>query len=79
MELLEQIVFLADYTEVNRKGEIFDKIRKATLKGLIYGLIEALDATIIHVLSKVFILGTDTVLTRNYYLAELENMKKGSE
>lgn len=79
MELLEQIVFLADYTEVNRKGEIFDKIRKATLKGLIYGLIEALDATIIHVLSKGFILGTETVLTRNYYLAELENMKKGSE
>lgn len=79
MELLEQIVFLADYTEINRSGEVFDRVREAVDKGLIYGLVEALDSTIIHVLNKRLILGTETVLTRNYYLSEIQNMKKGSE
>ncbi len=68
MGILSQIVFLADYTESNRKGTVFDDIRKQLDKGLSSAMLYALDSTIKYVVDKGFILGPDTILTRNYFL-----------
>lgn len=70
MTLLEQIVFLADYTEVNRRGIVFDKIRNELDKGLVNGIIAACDSTIKFLLEKNVLIRIETILTRNYYLTE---------
>ncbi|HPZ51443.1 MAG TPA: nicotinate-nucleotide adenylyltransferase [Clostridia bacterium] len=76
MTLLEQIVFLADYTEVNRRGVVYDKIRNELDKGLVNGIIAACDNTIKYLLDKNVLIRIETIQTRNYYLTEL---KKKSE
>ncbi|NLN05939.1 MAG: HD domain-containing protein, partial [Clostridiaceae bacterium] len=72
MTLLEQIVFIADYTEVNRRGVVFDKIRNELDKGLVNGIIAACDNTIKYLLDKNVLIRIETILTRNYYLTEIK-------
>lgn len=38
MNKLEKIIFISDYAEESRKGEMFEKIRKASLKSLDYAV-----------------------------------------
>ncbi len=74
MGIIAQIVFLADYTEPDREGESFDRIR-AALPDLNKAIVIACDESIKHVMAKGQVLSPDTIKTRNSFLKYKEETK----
>ena len=68
MNLLQKIIFLADFIEAGRKFEGADKLRKLAFEDLDKAVLEGLDLTIISVLRRGRLLHSDTVKARNYLL-----------
>lgn len=70
MNLLERIVFIADYIEPNRKFEGVEKIRELAFQDLNNSIINAIDNTIKYVIDGGNLLHLDTVKARNYLKIE---------
>ncbi len=65
MDILQKIIFLADYIEKDRSFEGVEAIRKEAYKDLNEALILAVDSTIRRVLGKKHLLHPNTVKMRN--------------
>lgn len=74
MNLLEKVVFIADYIEPGRSFNGVDAIRKQAYADMDGAIIQALDSTIRFVLSKGNLVHPDTVIARNHLI--LEHMPK---
>jgi len=72
MDDVSQIVFVADYTEKGREGEMFDYVRNELNLGLQKAVIAGCDVTIQHVIKRSEPLNINTVLTRNYFIEQGE-------
>ncbi|WP_077368048.1 bis(5'-nucleosyl)-tetraphosphatase (symmetrical) YqeK [Anaerosalibacter sp. Marseille-P3206] len=70
MNLLEKIVFIADYIEPNREFEGVKEIRQLAFKDLNESIIKAMDNTIKYVIDGGSLLHLDTVKARNYLKLE---------
>ncbi len=68
MNLLEKIVFLADYIEPNRSFPGVEEIRELAYKDIDEALLRAFDNTIVHVIKKGRPLHSRTIRSRNYLL-----------
>ena len=68
MNLLTQIIYIADGIEPNRHYDGVDRIRSLAEEDLDKALILQIDYTIKSVISKGGLLHTNTIDTRNYYL-----------
>lgn len=67
MSLISSIVFIADYTEKNREGEVFEKIRKTLAEEGLYRAIQVSCESTMEIVSKRGEeLDVNTVLTRNW-------------
>lgn len=67
MNLISAIVFIADYTEKNREGEVFEKIRKVLAEEGLYRAIQvSCESTMEIVTKRGEELDINTVLTRNW-------------
>ncbi len=74
MSITAQIVFLSDYTEKNREGEFFDKIRNELAeKGLLSAIKLACEMTAALVIKRGEQLDINTIQTRNWAVAKLKN------
>ncbi len=72
MGLVSQIVFIADYTEKNREGEFFDKIRHELAEQGLYAAIKlACDMTTELVIKRGEPLDINTIQTRNWAVVML--------
>ena len=73
MGLLEQILFVADYTEPGREGAVFDLVRETLRKGsLLRAVLAECESTIQYVVNgKDRQLCTQTVRTRNWALKKI--------
>ena len=73
MGLLEQILFVADYTEPGREGAVFDLVRETLRKGsLLRAVLAECESTIQYVINgKDRQLCTQTVRTRNWALKKI--------
>lgn len=70
MSLLDQIIFIADYTEENRSGGFFEKVRDLVeTEGLLPAIAFSCDETIKTILSRGEPIDVRTVYTRNMALA----------
>lgn len=74
MNLLEKIIYLADYIEPLRDFPSVDELRKVTLRNLDEGLIMSFNNTIQYVISRNQLLHFNTVKARNY---EIKKRIKG--
>lgn len=72
MSLLTQIIYIADGIEVNRHYDGVDRIRSLAEEDLDKALILQIDYTIKSVISKGGLLHTNTIDTRNWYLAKMQ-------
>jgi len=79
MSLISSIVFIADYTEKNREGEVFEKIRKVLNEEGLYKAIQvSCESTMAIVSKRGEELDINTVLTRNWAIIkqkEIESRK----
>lgn len=73
MSVVAQIIFIADYTEINRGDDkCYQKVREKINVSLMEAIIEECDYTIKHNLKrKDRLLSLDTIKTRNWALSEL--------
>ena len=71
MNLLTQIIYIADGIEENRHYDGVDRIRSLAEEDLDKALILQIDYTIKSVISKGGLLHTNTIDTRNWYLSKL--------
>lgn len=77
MSLTEQIVFLSDYTEKNREGVFFDRIReRLQTEGLLSAILLACDMTAALVEKRGEVLDINTVRTRNWAVMQLSGKTK---
>lgn len=70
MELLEKIVFMADYIEPNRNFPGVDEARMDVGTDINKALVIALNRTIKHVMIKGALIHPDTISARNYLIKE---------
>lgn len=70
MNMLEKVIFIADYIEPNRNFPGVEEIRQMAFKDLNKSLIMAMDNTIIYVINSGNLLHLDTVKARNYLIIE---------
>ena len=75
MSLLTQIIYIADGIEPNRHYDGVDRIRSLAEEDLDKALILQIDYTIKSVISKGGLLHTNTIDTRNRYLAKLHSAR----
>ncbi|MDK2824018.1 MAG: hypothetical protein PWQ67_174 [Clostridia bacterium] len=68
MDLLTQIIYIADYIEPNRKFPGVEKMRKTTFINLAQGVFEGLDQTLKYVLEKKGLIHYLSVQARNWLL-----------
>jgi len=68
MNLLEKIIYLADYIEPHRKYPGVDELRKKSLLNLNEAIYQAMNNTIQHVLSKEGLLHPLTIEARNDFI-----------
>lgn len=69
MDLLDKIIFIADYIEPGRDFPGVDHIRETVFEDLDAAVILALDSTLRHVLSKGVLIHPLTVIARNSIIA----------
>lgn len=67
MTMLEKIVFVADYIEENRVGEVFEKAREIAYKNLNQAVVFILESQINYIKSLNQTLITQTLITYEYY------------
>lgn len=72
MAVLEKIVFVADYVEVNRNFPEVGRLREAAWRGLDEAVVLCADVTIAHVVRRGSLLHPFTVQTRNEILLRRE-------
>lgn len=77
MNLLDKIVFLADYIEPNRSFPGVQEVRKTAYEDIDAAMIAALDKTMRHVMSKGALIHPDTFYARNAIL--IDKMKNKQE
>lgn len=70
MEMLDKIVFIADYIEPNRNFPGVEDARKEANTNIDRALIMALNKTIKHVMTKGAMIHPETVNARNYLIKE---------
>ena len=73
MSLLEKIIFMADYIEVNRDFDGVDKLRRLAAEDLDKAVLAGYDSTIFHLLEQGKTIYVGTVTNRN---AHILSMKK---
>ncbi len=76
MSQLEKIVYLADFIEVGRNYPGVDELRLLAEEDLDKALLQALNNTIIYVLSIEKLLHPNTIYARNDLLRQVENFKR---
>lgn len=67
MTMLEKIVFIGDYIEENRKGEVFEKARKLAFENINKAILYILKSQIEYIKSKGQVLISQTLKTYEYY------------
>ncbi len=72
MGLLEKIIFLADYIEVNRDFDGVDKLRALASCNLDAAVLAGYDSTIYHLLEQGKTIYIGTVVNRNALIAEMK-------
>lgn len=70
MDMLEKIVFIADYIEPGRNFPGVNEARKAAFIDMDKAMIMSLDSTIRHVISKGVLIHPDTIGARNFIIAK---------
>lgn len=70
MNNLQKIIFISDYIEKNRKGEVFEKARKEVYQNLDKGLVYILKSTYDYLTSKNYKVYPDTLNIIKYYEGE---------
>ena len=73
MNDLEKVVFVADYIEKNRVGEVFDNARKIAFMNLDDAILYILSSQIKYITSKGEYLVSQTLKTYEYYKGEKES------
>ncbi len=73
MNDLEKVVFVADYIEKNRVGEVFDNARKIAFVNLDDAILYILSSQIKYITSKGEYLVSQTLKTYEYYKGEKES------
>lgn len=71
MSSLEKIVFLADMIEPDRNFHEVDKLRKLADKDLDEAMLFGLDSSLKYCLDKKSIIHPQTIMARNYFLAQM--------
>ncbi|MDP4181524.1 MAG: bis(5'-nucleosyl)-tetraphosphatase (symmetrical) YqeK [Bacillota bacterium] len=72
MDMLEKIIFLADYIEPGRKFKGVEEARKMAFIDIDRTMLLALDKTISHIIEKENLIHIDTIYARNYILYKLQ-------
>ena len=67
MSTLEKLVFIADYIEENRVGEVFEKARNIASEDLDKAILYILESQIAYIKSKNEYLVSQTIKTYDYY------------
>lgn len=76
MSLISSIVFIADYTEKNREGDVFEKIRKVLNEEGLYRAIQVSCESTMEIVSKRGEeLDVNTVLTRNWAIIKQKEIE----
>lgn len=70
MTLLEKIIYIADYIEPNRRFDGIQDVRDMAFMDLDKSILMAMNNTIIYIIEQNGIIDFDTILARNYILAE---------
>jgi HD superfamily phosphohydrolase YqeK len=74
MGIIAQIVFISDFTEENREGAFFDKIRaELSERGIVAAIRLACDMTAALVIDRGEALDVNTIRTRNWAVQVLKN------
>jgi predicted HD superfamily hydrolase involved in NAD metabolism len=73
MSVLEKIIFLADYIEVNRDFQGVERLREAAGTDLDQAVLLGFDSTIGHLLEQGKMIYLGTVDFRNYLIAEMQS------
>ncbi len=68
MDMLEKIIFIADYIEPGRSFQGVEEARKEAFKNIDSVMLMALDQTIAHIISKKGLIHGDAIDARNYIL-----------
>lgn len=76
MGLLEKIIFIADYIEVNRDFDGVEKLREIAGRDLDEAVLAGYDSTICHLLEQGKTIYAGTVLNRNAHIMAMEKDKK---
>ena len=72
MTNLQKIIFISDYIEKNRIGEVFEKARNEVYQNLDKGLVYILKSTYNYLISKNYEVYPDTLKIIKYYEGEKE-------
>lgn len=72
MSLLEKIIFIADYIEVNRDFDGVDKLRRLAEKNLDEAVLAGYDSTIVHLLEQGKTIYVGTVSNRNSHILAMK-------
>jgi len=72
MTPLDQVIYLADYTEPNRDFEGVDKMRKLSVENMDQAMLMALEETIVYLLGTDKLIHPDTIFERNRLVKKLK-------
>lgn len=73
MNLMDKIIFLADFIEPERDFPSVKAIRKTAFEDIDKAVLMGLDSTILYIVGKGWLLHPDTVHTRNWLINEMKN------
>lgn len=76
MDILEKIVFIADYIEPNRDLPEIDSIRELAFTDIDRALLSSIKMTITHLLEKGCLIHADTVNARNSIISKLNTDRR---
>lgn len=72
MDTLAKIIYIADKTEEGRKHVNFDEVEQKEEEGLDTLLLYVMNHAIIHIIEKGKTMHINTIITRNYFLNQIE-------
>ncbi|HEY9060146.1 MAG TPA: bis(5'-nucleosyl)-tetraphosphatase (symmetrical) YqeK [Pseudobacteroides sp.] len=75
MDMLEKIIYIADYIEPGRSFQGVEEARKEAFKDIDRTMLMALDRTINHIIEKKSYIHVDAIHARNYILEQMGNVK----
>jgi predicted HD superfamily hydrolase involved in NAD metabolism len=75
MDMLEKIIYIADYIEPGRSFEGVEEARIEAFKDIDRTMLMALDRTVAHIIEKKSYIHVDAIHARNYILGQIGNVK----